>query len=419
MGTRANTGKSSYGQVLSIGPFRFLWFGQVASQLAINSLLFILALRLYQTTGSNTAVSGLFLAYGIPSVLFGLIAGTAVDHLDKRRVLMYCDIVRAVLVLLLFFISGDIALVYLVMFVSAVITQFYVPAEAPTIPKLVPAQLLVTANSLFSFTYYSSLAVGSILAGPLLKLVGPQWIFPLISFFFAVAATLESNLPSMAAGVLGFRTIFSYELQRVVTRMGQKLSEGLTYVKKSHVLLDSLILLTGTQIIMVMLGTLGPGYADRVLHIDIRDTSLYIVGPAVLGILAGTLWVGAFGYRFAKSVLIATGVTTAGAALLAVSFIMRWRGVGLGVAVSFFFILGFANSILDVPANSLLQGEATGAMRGRVYGLLSAAVGGVGMLPVFAGGILADVVGVRIVLFLLGLILFGYGLFRMRYNRTI
>lgn len=422
-------GHASYLGVLSIPAFRALWSGQMFSQLAINTLLFVLALRLYQTTGTNTAVSGLFLAYGIPAVLFGMVAGTAVDHLDKRRVLIYCDVIRAVLVCMLFFLSGNILLVYLVTLVNAVITQFYVPAEAPIIPLLVSGERLVPANSLFSFTYYSSLALGSVVAGPLFRLLGPHWIFIVLAGFFAIAALCESRLPSMAVGVLGFRTVLSFELSHIVTRIWQKLGDGITYVRSSAGLFDSLLLLTGTQIIFVMLGTLGPGFADRVLSIDIRDASLLVVGPAVLGILVGTLWVGAFGARFRRRDLIKAGIVGAGAALLLLSLVVRIGGVAVArvyfpqsvrLTVSFilFFLLGFANSLLDVPANSLLQEEATGSMRGRVYGLLSAAVGGVGMLPVVVGGILADVVGVGKVIFLLGVIIFCYGIYRMKYNHT-
>ena len=89
---------------MTCAPFRSLWFGQVGSQFAVNTLLFVLALRVYQNTGSNTAVSALFLAYGIPSLLFGMAAGAAVDRLDKRRILMYCDLARGLLVLLLLFV---------------------------------------------------------------------------------------------------------------------------------------------------------------------------------------------------------------------------------------------------------------------------------------------------------------------------
>ncbi|KKW11606.1 MAG: Major facilitator superfamily [Candidatus Gottesmanbacteria bacterium GW2011_GWB1_49_7] len=414
--------------MLAISSFRALWFGQICSQLAANTLLFVLALAVYQATGKNTAVSALFLSYGVPAVLFGLIAGTAVDHLDKRRVLIYCDLVRAILTASLVFISGNIFLVYGITFVNAVITQLYVPSEAPTIPRLAPPHLIVPANSLFSFTFYTSLAVGSVLAGPLLRLAGSQAVFLIISFFFGVAAWNESRLPSQAAGTLGFTAILRHKVADIVRRVFSELMDGLRYVAQRRVLSDSLLLLTGTQIILVMLGTLGPGFADRVLEVDFRDASLLIVGPAVLGIIVGAIWVGMVGFKFKTERLIRVGILGAGIMLLLISLTVRlhrvpevsWLfgdSVRLPLVFTLFFLLGVANSFLDVPANSVLQEEAKGSMRGRVYGILTAAVGGVGVLPVLVGGILADVVGVGKVVFALGFLVLSYGVWRMKYNR--
>jgi hypothetical protein len=306
--------------------------------------------------------------------------------------------------------------VYLVTFVNAVITQLYVPSEAPLIPKLIPSDLLVPANSLFSFTYYSSLAVGTILSGPLLRVFGPHWIFPVISALFFIAVWHESRLPSQAAGVFGFTSIFRYRVSYLISRIFEELFEGIRYVRQIPALTDSLLLLTGTQIIFAMLGTLGPGFADRVLRIDVRDASLFIVGPAVLGIIAGALWVGSFGYKLKPGRLIKLGVTGAGAILVLISLIVRVH-VPIGIVMALFFFLGAANSLLDAPANSILQDEAKGSMRGRVYGMLTAAVGGVGILPVIIGGVLADVAGVGRVILLLGLLILAYGIWRMKYNK--
>jgi hypothetical protein len=303
------------------------------------------------------------------------------------------------------------------MFINAVITQFYVPSEAPLIPKLIPSELLVPANSLFSFTFYSSLAVGTVLSGPLLRGLGPEWIFLFISALFFAAVWFESRLPSQAAGVLGFKNIFRYQVGHMVSRIFEELFEGIRYVRQIPALMDSLLLLTGTQIIFAMLGTLGPGFADRVLHIDVRDASLYIVGPAVLGIIAGALWVGTYGYKLKPNRLIKLGVTGAGIILLVIALIVPMHGVPRWFAMLLFFCLGVANSLLDAPANSILQNEAKGSMRGRVYGMLTAGVGGVGILPVIIGGVLADVVGVGRVILLLGLVILAYGLWRMKYNK--
>jgi len=138
--------------VLSNTLFRRLWIGQIASQLSSNMLVFLLALIIYRATGSNVAVSGLFLAYGLPSLLFGVMAGTIVDRLDRRAVLLVSHVVRALLIVGVYASGDRISAVYLFVFAYAVINQMTMPAEVPLIPQFVPKTHLVSANSLFSFT---------------------------------------------------------------------------------------------------------------------------------------------------------------------------------------------------------------------------------------------------------------------------
>lgn len=420
-------GQSAYQAVLAHAPFRALWFGQICSQLAINTLLFVLALRIYQTTTSNTAVSGLFMSHGIPAVLFGLVAGTLVDRLDKRKILMVCDLIRGAFVLILLFLSHNVAIVYILTFLNSVISQLYVPSEAPLIPKLVPREYLVSANSMFSFTFYTSLALGSILAGPLLRWFGPQGIFFFISGLFFAASLFSSRIPSQSRGTAGIRYILRLNIGYLVGRIWARLTEGVTYVTSTKKLFESIMLLTGTQIMLAILGSLGPGFADRVLQIDIRDASLLIVGPTVLGIVLGALWIGSVGYRYKSATLVKVGITAAGVSLMAIAITVRilrmpalsWAAGSAGVFVSeivLFFLLGVSNSFLDVPSNAMLQEEAKGPMRGRVYGILAAFVGGVGVLPVILGGALADTIGVGKVIFALGVLIAGYGVYRLRYT---
>lgn len=404
--------------VLSHRNFRYLWLGQIFSQLALNSLLFVLALVVYQKTASNAAVSGLFLSYGVPAVLFGMVAGAIVDRLDRRVVLMTCDLIRFGLTLLLFFYGSYVGVIYLIMFLSAVINQFYIPAEAPLIPGFVPKSHLVTANSFFSFTYFSSMGLGFIFAGPLIRQFGSQWALLVIALFFLLASLMIFQLPKHGAGIRSLRHIFQYSVVYLVERVLSLLGEGLRYVASSPKVADALFLLTGTQVILAMLGTLGPGFADTVLHIDIRDVSWFVVAPTVLGIITGAVWVGNFGYRWGTSRLIQIGIVGAGVLLMTISAVVSSISVKLLFVLSLFFLLGFFNALLDVPANATLQSQSYGHMRGRVYGILAAAVGGVGILPVVVGGVLADVIGVGKVLFLLGASILLYAFLRMRYNSS-
>lgn len=423
--------KSGYLSVLAHTQFRYLWFGQICSQLASNMLLFVLALRIYHLTGSNTAVSGLFLTFGIPAVLFGILSGTIVDHLDNKWVLMVCDGVRAVVALGLLLFSSTVPVMYVFAFFHAVVTQFYVPAEAPTIPWLVPKSKLITANSLFSFTFYSSMAVGSIVAGPTLKFLGPQSIFLFISILFLLAFWFVSHLPKEKDVRTDLpATVLKWTVSHLVNRIVASIREGMAYVKRSPILTDAILLLTGTQVIIMMLGTLAPGFADRVLHIDVHDASVFIIGPVVLGIILGAIWTGNVGYKYKSSNLIQWGILGAGCMLLLISFAVRLERVpyfswffqnslvSLPLILFLFFLLGVSNSLLDVPANSLIQGESTDDVRGRVYGILTSAIGGVGILPVILSGILADTIGVGKVIFLLGIVIFFYGIYRMKYNSS-
>jgi len=389
----------------------------------------VLAIRAYQITGTNTAVSGLFLAYSIPSLIFGMLAGVAVDRLDKRSVLSVTSIIRAVLVLGLLFFIRNLVVIYVIAFINAVITQFYVPAEAPLIPRLVPGRLLVSANSVFSFTFYSSMSLGFIFAGPALRLFGSHLTFFLISIIYLLAAASTAKIPVQEENVQGLTRALSHDFLYLVRRTIESLREGLAAVSHSRALAEAIFLLSGTQVVLAILGTLGPGFADRVLEIDVRDVSLIILGPAVVGILLGALWIGTYGFRFKSAVLINIGVTSGGILLLLISWLLRlergtwasWlfnHNVVIPLSLLLFFLLGVANSLLDVPANSILQQKAEGAMRGRMYGILTAAVGGIGILPVAIGGVLADAVGVGKVIMGLGAIILAYGVYRIRYNTT-
>lgn len=424
----ANNPRNAFVRVISYSGFRHLWIGQVASQLAFSSMMFVLSLHVYQLTGSNTAVSLLFLTFGIPALFLAVPAGAIDDYLDNRSVLFICDLFRSIVVIGFIFFPGNLPFIYGLAFILAVVNQFYVPAEVPTIPLVVPHELLLTANSLFAFTFYSSLAVGSMVAGPILRWFGPHWVFVVISVLFAVAAWSVSRVSREKSQKSLFDSSIGKKIPHMLRDGILAVQEGIAYVASSKAIRDALLLLAGTQVVIVLLGTLGPGFADRVLKIDVHDASLLIVGPVVAGIVLGAIWVGTRGYRFAPETLIRTGIAAAGIILMFIALTVRLERVpGLDwffqsrviIPIEFllFFFLGVASSMLDAPANSILQRESKDVMRSRVYGILTAAVGGVGILPVVVSGILADVIGEGKVIFLLGLVILLYGLWRVRYNK--
>jgi len=292
----------------------------------------------------------------------------------------------------------------------------------PLIPQFVPKGRLVSANSLFSFTFYGSMAVGLIAAGPALRFLGQDGAYILLCMLYLIATVSVVGIPPQGEGLKSLTRVLRYDVWYIVRRFLSNMQMGIQLVAKSQILREAVMMLTVTQIMLVLLGTLGPGFADTVLRIDVRDASLLIVGPTILGILTGALWVGNRGFRYSATALITVGVIAAGVILVTTSLLFAaantiWftsvpRSLVLTAALALFYLLGIANSFLDAPSNALLQRETEGGMRGRVYGILSASVGGAGILPVVVSGVLADLIGVGNVILILGIVVLSLGIYR-------
>src|SRR3989344_6247555 len=130
-------------RVLYNKEFLKLWIAQIASQFALNILNFVLLIKVYEATTSNTPVSLLLLAFGVPGLLLGYLAGSYVDSVDTKSVLIITNIIRALVILLLFFLPASLAGYYIVALIISLASQFFIPAEGSLLPKLVPENQLL------------------------------------------------------------------------------------------------------------------------------------------------------------------------------------------------------------------------------------------------------------------------------------
>lgn len=168
--------------------FFFLWLAEIFSQIAMNMLNFILIIVAYQLTESNSAVSGIVLAFTIPAVIFGLLAGVYVDRWDKKKVLFATNFFRACLLIVLAIFHRNIPILYLLTFAVSTITQFFIPAETPIIPLVVSNELLYSANALFGIALYGAVLIAYGLSGPFLILFKPITSFFVLAGIFMLAA---------------------------------------------------------------------------------------------------------------------------------------------------------------------------------------------------------------------------------------
>lgn len=424
-------------QVLKIRSFLFLWIGQVASQIAVNMMNFVLLLHIAQKTNSNTADAIFILAVTIPAVVFGPLAGVFADRSEKKIVLFVCNLLRAALALIFIISSEELIILYFLAIIASIITQFFVPAEAPLIPNLIPKRLLLSANGLFGLTYYASIILGFMFAGPAIANLGVRNTLFLIWLVFMAATVFIGLLPGTnpIADLIGLFSLkipgISYIKINTLSFLVKDYQEGITYLKNNPPIREALLLLAIAQVAISTLIALAPGYAAMVLRIDITDSSIVMVLPAILGMVVGSLGIGLVAAKIDKNKIINLSILLAGIVLSLLSFLSRgklrteinfqyiFKIDILHLAVTLFFFLGLFNSLLTVIANTKLQEETPESIRSRIYGFLTAVSGIAGVLPILLAGILSDIFGVVKVMFGIGLLILTLGSFRIAKIRRV
>lgn len=395
-------------QVLHNREFLKLWVAQIASQFGLNILNFVLLIKVYEATTSNTPVSLLLLAFGVPGLLLGYLAGSYVDSVNTKSVLIITNIVRALVILLLFFLPDSLAGYYIVALIISLASQFFIPAEGSLLPKLVPRDQLLSANSIFTTTLYVMTFMGFLLAGPSLRVFNTEGTALLITGSFLIALVACWLLPKSER-----KPIISESLAFI-----SHIFLGLKFVWKSKEVKHSLFFLTLTQTIFLVIATIAPGFLDKVLKIDVRETSLVLVAPAAVGLLLGAVFLNRLAKSHSQRRLVTLGILGMGATLVGLTTMglitSDVQRISLTITLAFF--LGVEIALINIPATTSLQMETKEELRGRMYGLLVSLQSGASLLPVILAGAFADLFGVGFVLQGMGFVILGVGIYRLRHR---
>ena len=246
------------------------------------------------------------------------------------------------------------------------------------------------------------------IAGPLLSFFGIRYVFIFIAVLFFIAAFFAGIIPKTNTKPISQNFAFDFQ-------------EIFVFLKNNRSILEALIIMAASQAMIATMAALSPGYATTVLNLSVTDASLYIVAPAVLGMITGSIGVGLINRETHAKLLINISVFLAGVFLSILSFLSRGRYQfdKLAIAVISLFLLGLLNSVITVYANAMLQEKTPVSIRSRVYGFLTAAGGFGAIIPVFMAGILSDIFGVVKVMFGMGLVVMLVGCGRLIYNRRI
>src|SRR6266511_4032672 len=335
-------------------PFLALWSAQILSMTAANALTSALIVLVAEITRSNTSSSFLILFAVIPAVVFGIFAGVFVGRSDRRLVLIATNGLRAAAVLVILVLGEHLATAYVVNFLVASVTVFFVPAEAATIPHIVRKRDLLIANSLFTFTFNGAFLLGFIILAPVLvAFAGFPALFASIVVMFGLAAVLCTTLPPSEPAKQHIGVDVAGE---AVQRGRRDIGEALRFLGGQPRIAWSLVYIAVTYTLIAVAGALAPGYVREVLLLSERAVAL-LVAPAGIGGVAGLPYF-------------------------------------IGLIVVTAFVFGLAYAFITVPSMTLVQEELPEHIRGRVFGVLNVLVSVFSLLPIVVVGPVADVWGV-------------------------
>jgi MFS family permease len=228
---------------------RSLWTGQVVSEIGdwLNNIAVLaLALELAGPGREGRAIAVYAIARHLPLFLFGPVAGVVVDRLDRRRVMIAADLLRAALALgFLFAVRySSLALVYAVGASLFSISSFFNAAKRATIPVITNgADELLTTNSLSASTTAATIAVGSALGGLIATFIGRQVVFFINAATFIVSALMIWRI--VFARTQATVPHVRHEGASLLRRSMLDFRAGLNYVRNDSVLAAVFIVAAG------------------------------------------------------------------------------------------------------------------------------------------------------------------------------
>jgi MFS family permease len=123
----------SFRDVLRIPVMRRVWYAQVISLFGDFLALFaVIAVVSFRMHGTATQLTGLQIAYMLPIVFVGPVAGVFVDRWPLKPTLVSSDLIRAVLALLLI-PASTVWQVFFVLAALSCVSAFFGPAQTVTI----------------------------------------------------------------------------------------------------------------------------------------------------------------------------------------------------------------------------------------------------------------------------------------------
>jgi MFS family permease len=312
----------------------------------------------WESSHSSAWLGLLAFADLFPTVLLAPLAGVMADRCDKRRVIVYCQVVAMATAVfqacLIQSHSNSMAWLLAVTLVSGIASALCQPARLSWISTLVPSQRLASAVAINSLCFNLARFAGPALAGAMLLKLDPSALFLLNALSYAVFIFIMVRLPPVASKPVE-KDPPSHWLRGA--------TEGFRYLVSDSPLQATFLILTASAVCIRGVPDLAPAIAGEMLQ---RGSQGYasLVAAAGAGALAGGVWCSGRDATKPLARLIERHVLAASLCTLALALTHDFR-----LALALFLAMGFSIVVTGIGAQTFIHLSVPQALRGRVLAL--------------------------------------------------
>lgn len=369
---------------LKISGFKRLWFAQGVSILGDFLAIFgVINLITFRWHGTPLQVTNVMIAYIIPITVVAPLAGVFVDRWNVKRIMIASDLIRAVLILGLIFVTR-LEHIYVIFMLVSTVSSFFGPAQSVALRTLVPVHGLLSANALMSQAFYTMRIIAPAAAGLLVYWLGENSCFFLDTVSFIFSAAILSTIIVMR--VVSQK---SGAGEKSVRSLLRDYTAGSRFVLTHPAISFVMIAMMTAMFVLSCFSPLISVYVRDQLHAGTRAFGL-ISAMIGVGLIVGTQTVNAVAKGFSKKYVALCGLL----GLSFATFVLALFKTSFLAGASMFGI-GFAIAFIVVPTQTLMQQETPQEMLGRVSSSFMAVFSLSQLVGLVLSGSLADMIGIR------------------------
>ncbi|MEW9500987.1 MFS transporter [Jeotgalibacillus marinus] len=345
--------------------YAILMFGVGASN--IGSWIYLLALNLilFEMTGSPLSIVFLYTLIPLATLCTNSWAGTVIDRKNKRNLMIYLDLSRAIFIMMIPFLPS-IWLIYFIAFIIYMANSIFQPTSMTYITKLIPVEQRRQFNSLFNMVTSGAFFIGPAIAGILFNIGTP--IFALyttvITFILSALATLF--MPNLERDTLdgANHSTFSSELLK------KDWKAVISFSRRNLPVIVIYLLFSGVMMVMATaVDSLEVSFSKEVLQLSDSKYG-FLVSIAGAGIVVGSIINTFLTKTFSIFTLMSGGTVLVSFGYMIFAFSTTFPVAALGV-----FTLAFFISFANTGFLTFYQNHVPVEMMGRIssiYGLIEA-----------------------------------------------